>query len=377
LAPDAEGSDDETGVLDTMGEDGMAVPDGKPPVDEMGGSGDDEMLNAGLLTAETTGVPEGTTLDEITVPDGIPLGPLAGRVIVKKTVETTVTVPPPTDPPAGTDEAGIAGPGELEMTLEAPIRGLLGELTLLLNPNGTKELPDKTNEEAGLLLTGGAKTGKDVAAGGSELGDEEGRSVRIENPLKGVGDGLGTAGGLEKIEGDAEGEEVTGVEERGMGSPVKNMIARRFKSMTVELELSLESVMLQGMSFESDTVLTAPEGDADGCGWSELVQSSPSSVVSSAPPSYSQSSGVEEGSGFEAEIVDEKGSATGTDWSPVIPPVAPVAVILPSASAWVSQPMLVPALFTRGKAKHERPAEQVVTAHLPLTHWANPPWTQA
>lgn len=65
------------------------------------------------------------------------------------------------------------------------------------------------------------------------------------------------------------------------------------------------------------------------------------------------------------------------DPSPVIPPVAPVAVILLSASSCVSQLMLVPAFFTSGSAKHERPPVQGVVAHLPLTHWANPPWTQA
>lgn len=306
--PNTEESEDETEVLDTMGEDGTTVPDGKPPVDETGGSWDDVKP----LAAETTGVPEGTTPDETTVPDGIPLGPLAGRVMVTKTVEITVTVPPLTEPLAGTDEAGTVGAGELEITLEAPTKGLdeglLGELTLLLNPNGTKELSGKP-DEAGLSLTGGTKTGKDVAAGGSELENEEGRSLEIEDPLNGVDNGLDMAGGLEE-----DGEGATSVEDKGVGSPVKNMIARRFKSIIVELELSLESVMLQGMSFESDTALTAPEGDADGCGWSESVQSSPSSVVSPVPSSSSQSSGVDEGLGFEAEIVEgrrEEGTGEG------------------------------------------------------------------
>jgi len=41
---------------------------------------------------------------------------------------------------------------------------------------------------------------------------------------------------------------------------------------------------------------------------------------------------------------------------PVIPPETPVAAILASASDWESHAMLVPALFTRGRAKHELPA---------------------
>lgn len=53
---------------------------------------------------------------------------------------------------------------------------------------------------------------------------------------------------------------------------------------------------------------------------------------------------------------------------PSIPPVAPVAAILDSASAWVSQVILVPALFTSGSAKHCVDAAQAVTCQAPPEH---------
>ena len=48
---------------------------------------------------------------------------------------------------------------------------------------------------------------------------------------------------------------------------------------------------------------------------------------------------------------------------PVIPPETPVACILASASAWRSHTTDVPALLTRGRAKHEVPAEHWLTSH--------------
>jgi len=56
---------------------------------------------------------------------------------------------------------------------------------------------------------------------------------------------------------------------------------------------------------------------------------------------------------------------------------APVAAIRAAASAGVVQVTEVPALFTRGKAKHCVPPAHWVMTNLPLTHWAKPPLTQA
>jgi hypothetical protein len=53
---------------------------------------------------------------------------------------------------------------------------------------------------------------------------------------------------------------------------------------------------------------------------------------------------------------------------PVMPPETPVASILASASDWESHETLVPALLTRGRAKHEVPAPHVVSCHPPLSH---------
>ena len=39
--------------------------------------------------------------------------------------------------------------------------------------------------------------------------------------------------------------------------------------------------------------------------------------------------------------------------------------------------MDVPALLTRGTAKQEVPAEQALSCHLPVAHWAKEPETQA
>jgi hypothetical protein len=61
---------------------------------------------------------------------------------------------------------------------------------------------------------------------------------------------------------------------------------------------------------------------------------------------------------------------------PVRPPETPVACILASASVWESHTIDVPALLTRGRAKHEVPAEHALTCHWPLTHWANDPAMQ-
>jgi len=62
---------------------------------------------------------------------------------------------------------------------------------------------------------------------------------------------------------------------------------------------------------------------------------------------------------------------------PASPPVAPVAAILASASASVSQVMLVPAELTSGSAKHCSPEEQEDRANFPPEHCANCPSTQA
>jgi hypothetical protein len=48
---------------------------------------------------------------------------------------------------------------------------------------------------------------------------------------------------------------------------------------------------------------------------------------------------------------------------PVIPPETPVACILASASVWESHTIDVPALFTRGSAKQEVPAEHALACH--------------
>jgi hypothetical protein len=58
---------------------------------------------------------------------------------------------------------------------------------------------------------------------------------------------------------------------------------------------------------------------------------------------------------------------------PVNPPVAPVAAIRASASSWVSHPMLVPALFTSGRAKQEVPAAHCWRDQVPATHCAKEP----
>lgn len=50
--------------------------------------------------------------------------------------------------------------------------------------------------------------------------------------------------------------------------------------------------------------------------------------------------------------LSEAGAEAALDPDPVIPPVAPVAAIRALASACVVQVILVPALLTRGSAKH-------------------------
>lgn len=64
-------------------------------------------------------------------------------------------------------------------------------------------------------------------------------------------------------------------------------------------------------------------------------------------------------------------SAEGAAWvlpAPVSPPVAPVAAILASASAKVSQVMLVPAELTNGSATHCNPEEHEDRANFPPEH---------
>jgi len=68
--------------------------------------------------------------------------------------------------------------------------------------------------------------------------------------------------------------------------------------------------------------------------------------------------------------------ATG-DPEPVRPPETPVLLIRATASACVSQVIDVPTLFTSGRAKHWVPPAHVVVCHLPPTHCANEPSTQA
>ena len=53
---------------------------------------------------------------------------------------------------------------------------------------------------------------------------------------------------------------------------------------------------------------------------------------------------------------------------PLIPPVAPAAAILASASAAVEQVIEVPAELTSGRAKHWRPEPHWVTTNDPPTH---------
>lgn len=50
--------------------------------------------------------------------------------------------------------------------------------------------------------------------------------------------------------------------------------------------------------------------------------------------------------------LSEAGAELAPDPEPVIPPFAPVAAIRALASACVVQVILVPALLTRGNAKH-------------------------
>ena len=59
-----------------------------------------------------------------------------------------------------------------------------------------------------------------------------------------------------------------------------------------------------------------------------------------------------------------------TQFEPVSPPVAPVRVIRSMASDCVVQVMLVPRLFTSGRAAQVRPPAQFVVTNLPLTHCA-------
>jgi len=168
-----------------------------------------------------------------------------------------------------------------------------------------------------------------------------------------------------------------------------------------------------------ETRFITPELETDGCGTGELVsimeQSSPPAPDDGEPPTAEE---VEEGTGdegigddgtnvagtgveetaeggsedspgqgtSEGSKDDDEGDGTeeGTDDDPVefepfpvMPPCAPVASILLKASLWVSQVMLVPALFTRGRAKHDVPPEHWDTSQAPLTHCAKPPCTQA
>jgi hypothetical protein len=64
-------------------------------------------------------------------------------------------------------------------------------------------------------------------------------------------------------------------------------------------------------------------------------------------------------------------------FEPVSPPVAPVRAILSTASCCVVHVMLVPRLFTKGRAAHTEPPAHWVVANFPPTHCANAPPTQA
>jgi len=103
----------------------------------------------------------------------------------------------------------------------------------------------------------------------------------------------------------------------------------------------------------------------------ESSSSQSSSFVPEGPLSVSSSSQSPSsvGVGGGAEALPEGVEEVVSD--PVVPPETPVAAKRTRASSWVSQTMLVPALFTRGSAKHLRSSAQGVRAHLPSTHCAN------
>lgn len=119
------------------------------------------------------------------------------------------------------------------------------------------------------------------------------------------------------------------------------------------------------------TEIGVPSGTLDV----ESPLSSQSSSVPEGPLSVSSSqSSSPVGVGEGAEALPEGVELVSV---PVVPPETPVAAKRARASSWVSQTMLVPALFTRGRAKHLRSAGQGVRAHLPSTHCANWEVTQA
>lgn len=127
-------------------------------------------------------------------------------------------------------------------------------------------------------------------------------------------------------------------------------------------------------------VLSAPSSSLS----SHPSESSPSSelalVVAEAEAATDVAAAVSVGDAtVEAEEMTELELAEAEDveFDPSIPPVTPVASIRANASDSLSQDKLVPAEFTRGRAKHEVPLAHSVTSQADDTHCANPPLTHA